>query len=238
MMIFEKIVDQSAVSNHSIIELKSPFGYLFQSYSETQKDQLLLQIKALSSMKRQENFLETRNFTIGGLTDAFSIHIIVDLENSGESFYIIESQINSKMYILHLLLLCLDIKQEKLLILLNKYKISVTTDKSNKTNQQTKNKRMRSSQNNNNSSFIEDSAKRNKPSNDIKENIEDDIIIDIVNVSDDESESDENIIDFKKYDTYDRYLRGIANLNEMNDNMFRTQVKDNSCLTAELLAKY
>jgi hypothetical protein len=123
----------SAENFHSIIELKSPFKSLWKSASESEKDQLVGEVTAVNSMKLEAEFeVDRKTLLLGGLTDMFSINIMVQLMTSKECF-MSPSVVESRSYLVHLLMLLLSFDDESITPLIadsRKTKVPVPNDDS------------------------------------------------------------------------------------------------------------
>ena len=132
--------NEIATNCHSILKLKLPFDSLFcnnnnnESFAESK--QLYTQITTLNLMKQNEK--NGRNITIGGLTDFYSIKLCFQERNTNK-VYMSNDIIDSKLYIMYLMLLCLNITDELFDIIKPIIDVIYDTDETKQNNNNTNN---------------------------------------------------------------------------------------------------
>mmetsp|Transcript_27008 Transcript_27008/g.38483 ORF Transcript_27008/g.38483 Transcript_27008/m.38483 type:complete len:350 (+) Transcript_27008:550-1599(+) len=128
LMIFEcdtNLIPQECIS---FLELKSPMGHLYRSASHAQKDQLLGEAICVTDMKiaHESNNNESTaannhnaGATIGGLTDMFSLNILLQVWHD-KSCYMATHVIEPSEYVMHLLLLCMPMNEDLIAFLVHR----------------------------------------------------------------------------------------------------------------------
>jgi hypothetical protein len=114
LMIFDQQESCNPEKCISHIELKAPMKGLFQSASSQEKDQLFGQTFCLTAMKLEDDEQTDKvdgGWTIGGLTDMFSLNIMMQ-DWKTKIFYVTGHVIDPVDYIHHLLLLFIQFDKE------------------------------------------------------------------------------------------------------------------------------
>ena len=112
VMIFSNSGDCECIVNNvcmsdSHIELKCPFGALYNSQSDQAIDQLIAETDCVSAMKATTAGTASAGPTIGALTDLFSLNLIYQANSNSREFYVTSPVIDSRAYIQQLIVLCL-----------------------------------------------------------------------------------------------------------------------------------
>jgi len=88
----------------SIIELKTPFTHLYKRNPIAQRDQLLGQVMSLHHMKGDRNDVLNK-YTLGCLTDMFTLNLIIKPNKSDNKFYCTNHVIDDRDYVMYLLMM-------------------------------------------------------------------------------------------------------------------------------------